>query len=336
MSVYVQSGRAWIAHTWTLNDSDNDFWITLNASDPQYPRKDAIVLRVHKTNRKNEIIKKTGTPAASPQTPAITKTDTVIEYPLAYITVPRNATEITSSNIDYRVGKGDCPFIVHLLSHSQSIASYISQFTADMQAALDEWKTEVLAQIADEYTPDDPEDDLGYAASITNLQQGLAKEIKDRKDAISSISGSGGAIGSAITTHNNSSNPHANVLNSIKSSITTLQGKAITNGPDRIAALEGYFKTDLKRYNQGYITLNEPPFTIARYDIGTGTLGGGKPDASKMGNYIIVISMTTNPAAKYNVQVAFGTKYTMAMRCDNGDATKGKTKWGSWKYYTFK
>ncbi len=331
MSVYVQSGRAWIAHTWTLNDSDDNFWITLNASDSQYPRKDAIVLRVHKTNRKNEIIKKTGTPAASPQNPALTKTDTVIEYPLAYITVPRNATEITSANIDYRVGKSDCPFIVHLLSHSQTITSYINQFTADMQAALDEWKTEVLAQIADEYTPDDPEDDLGYAASITNLQQGLAKEVKDRKTAINGISGSGGAIGGAIATHNTSSNPHNNVIGPVKTAVNKLEKTTVPAVSNRVTTIENIFSDNLTRYKEHWHNLNNPLSTICRFDIGSGTTGSGKPSATKMGDYIMVFTMTTNPNAKYNVQVAFGLKNTVAMRCKNG-----KTTWGNWTYSTFK
>lgn len=334
MSVYVQSGRAWIAHTWTLHDSDDDFWLTLDPGDIQYPRKDAIVLRVNRTARENSILVKPGTPMskANPDPPALTKTDTVIEYPLAYITVPQNATSISASNIDYRVGQDDCPFIVHLLSQTQTVTSYINQFTAAMESALEDWKTAVLAQIADEYMPDDPGDDLGYAAAITNLQQGLADEITEREQAINEISGDGGAI----HEHDTSEDPHHNVIYPMQQVIGTLQDNAITNGSSRVSALEAYFKTEPKRFNKHYDNLNTPGMSIARYDIGPGTIAGGKPDRAKMGDYILVFSMTTNPVAKYNVQVAFGTKYTMAMRCDNGAATNGKTKWSEWKYYTFK
>ena len=325
MDVYVQSGRAWFDHTWTLNDSDNTTWVTLDAADIQYDRYDAIVLRVNKSTRVNSIIKKTGQAASSPQKPEMTATATIIDHPLAYILVPRSATSIVSANIQPAVGTSECPFVVNLVANPETVDSYINAFKAATQEALDEWKTAVLSTIAQEYSGGP--DDMGYAASIQNLRDGLAQEITDRENAINNISGSGGAI----QAHNTDNTAHSTILDPIKQDITTLTKTTVPGIQTKVDELSGYLKTEPPRFSTNNYALQWPARTWAVYDIGPNMTGTGKPDASKMGNYVLVFSRTTNTSAKYNVQIAFGTKYTMAMRCKNGSTT-----WGAWKYYTFK
>lgn len=311
MSVYVQSGRAWFNHTWTLNDADNSTYITLDDADIQYARYDAIVLRVNKTNRANSITKKTGTPAATPTKPTMTKNATMMEYPLAYIKVPRNANAIGSANIESAVGSSECPWVVGIISEPQSVSGYIDAFKAAVEESLNAWKQQVLTEIEQEYAAD--EDDLGYAASIANLRNEL--------------SGAGGAL----DTHNKSATAHNSVINPIKQDVKTLKQTTVPNLTDRVDTLSDYLKTEPPRFSTNSYALQWPARTWAVYDIGPNTTGTGKPDASKMGNYVLVFTRTTNTSTKYNVQIAFGTKYTMAMRCKNGSTT-----WGAWKYYTFK
>ena len=62
-------------------------------------RIDAVVARVNITDRNVEFAVKTGTPAATPAAPEMTRTDDVKEYCLALVNVPANATQIEQSNI---------------------------------------------------------------------------------------------------------------------------------------------------------------------------------------------------------------------------------------------
>ena len=107
MQVTVDTGRAWFDHTWTYNSTK--IVLSVPAADTVYTRIDAVVLEVNKTNRRNYIKIVKGTPSANPQKPAMTKTSTVIQHPLAYITVGKNVTKIEKANIQYVVGTGECP-----------------------------------------------------------------------------------------------------------------------------------------------------------------------------------------------------------------------------------
>ena len=337
LKVSVEEGRGWFNHVWVCNTSTVRF--TLDPALSSASRKDAIVICVNKDSRASSLVYYPGKTDGTNTTNIPADTSTVFYYPIVNITVPKNATNISQCTLTNTIGDGyKTKYVKTIVNPSMTLAEYIQEYNNQVQALLDaltddihDWQNDVVDNM-----PGIEQADVAIEGQIQDLRSDLEDEIEAREAATGDATA---LIDTKISAHNTSSDPHANVLNPITSSIATLQRKAITNGPDRIAALEGYFTTDLKRYGQtpmGWITLNAPPFTIARYDIGTGTIGGGKPDASKMGNYIIVISMTTNPAAKYNVQVAFGTKYTMAMRCDNGKADSGKTKWDNWKYYTFK
>ena len=107
MKVTVDSGRAWLDHTWTLNTTK--YVLELPESDTVYDRIDAVVLEVNKSDRRNYFKVVQGTPVSNPQRPSLIKTNLVKQYALAYITVPRYASVITQQNITYVVGSSETP-----------------------------------------------------------------------------------------------------------------------------------------------------------------------------------------------------------------------------------
>jgi len=115
LHVTVGIGRAWFDHTWTYNDSV----LTLDITTPHavLDRIDAIVLETNSESatRANSIKVIDGTPAASPVPPTLTHTSTINQYPLAYILVEHNTTQIVQANIQNKIGTSDCPFVTGIL-----------------------------------------------------------------------------------------------------------------------------------------------------------------------------------------------------------------------------
>lgn len=85
MKVNVESGRAIINCHWVKNDEAVQ--LTLPPSDATFDRIDAIVLRLDADAREITLTVKTGTPAASPQLPEITRNDDVYELYIASVWV---------------------------------------------------------------------------------------------------------------------------------------------------------------------------------------------------------------------------------------------------------
>lgn len=138
LSVNVGIGRAWFDHTWTYNDSPMN--LTFIQSDMINARIDAIVLEVNSEDsvRANSIKVIIGTPAASPQKPQLTTSATVNQYPIAYVTIPANATSIIDDNIEYVVGQSPCPFVTAILE------------TVDITDLITQWKSQFQTWMNDE------------------------------------------------------------------------------------------------------------------------------------------------------------------------------------------
>lgn len=136
LTVAVGIGRAWFNSTWTYNDAELP--ITATASHLIYDRIDAIVLEVNSTNdiRANSIKLISGVAASTPVRPAMIKTGTVHQYPLSYILVRGNATEIIQADITNMVGTSECPFVTGILS-TMNIDSLVAQWSSDWN----NWKT---------------------------------------------------------------------------------------------------------------------------------------------------------------------------------------------------
>lgn len=137
MQITVDSGRAWFNHTWTLNDAK--FPLTIEEADLILDRIDAVVLEIDSSletrNNQLKIIK--GTPASSPQKPVLVNSEFVHQYALAYITVKKNATAITTSNIQINVGQSDCPFVTSVLE-----AADISTLYAQWESQFRDWENQ--------------------------------------------------------------------------------------------------------------------------------------------------------------------------------------------------
>jgi hypothetical protein len=111
MQVLVGSGRAWLNHTWTLNDASLP--LAIAASDLVNPRIDTVIIEVdaRTSARVNAIRVVTGTPGAIPVPPTLTNTSEIHQYPIAYVYVAAGVSSIISANITNRVGSIDLPFV---------------------------------------------------------------------------------------------------------------------------------------------------------------------------------------------------------------------------------
>lgn len=143
MQVIVKSGRAWFNSTWTLNDAQLP--LDVPAADVSMTRIDAVILEVNSaiSARANSIKVLKGTPSANPAKPALSATETLHQYALAYITVGAGVTSITAANIEINVGKTSCPFITSVLQQTD-ITDLFNQWEAEFTA----WFENVQAQLS--------------------------------------------------------------------------------------------------------------------------------------------------------------------------------------------
>ena len=93
LSVNVAAGKAFIGKKWIRNDAS--LTLTISAASASYARIDAVVLRRNNTTRTCQIVVKSGTPAASPAAPSLTRNSTTYEMALAYVNVSAGATSVT-------------------------------------------------------------------------------------------------------------------------------------------------------------------------------------------------------------------------------------------------
>jgi hypothetical protein len=132
MTVNVGVGRAWFNRTWTFNDAV----LPLVVSDAELllGRIDAVVLEVDSTEtvRANSIKIIKGTPSSSPVAPTMVSTNYIHQYPLAYISVAVNTTEILETDITNCVGTTSTPFVTGILKTldiSELLAQWQAQWT---------------------------------------------------------------------------------------------------------------------------------------------------------------------------------------------------------------
>lgn len=131
MKISVGVGRAWFNSTWLYNDAPLS--ITLDAPEVLLDRYDAVVLEINHNEsvRAGSIKVIKGTPASSPQIPAMTEETEVHQYPLAYIYLKAGSSEITQADITNKIGTSDCPYVTGILQ-VQSIDKNVAQW-------MDEW-----------------------------------------------------------------------------------------------------------------------------------------------------------------------------------------------------
>lgn len=115
MSVNVGSGKAWYLGSWLENDADLP--VEIEQSDVVLSRIDAVVMEFDMTEnvRWNDIKVVKGKASSVPVRPALTNTKSVVQIPLAYISIRANASSISQSDITNVIGTTECPFVTGLL-----------------------------------------------------------------------------------------------------------------------------------------------------------------------------------------------------------------------------
>ena len=143
MQVIIKPGRAWFNSTWTLNDAQLP--LDVPTADVSLSRIDAVILEINSgiSTRANSIKILKGMPSANPTKPALSATETLHQYALAYITVAAGVTSITAANIEINVGKASCPFITSVLQQTD-ITDLFNQWDAEFNA----WFANVQSQLS--------------------------------------------------------------------------------------------------------------------------------------------------------------------------------------------
>ncbi len=133
MTVQVMPGRGVFDSRWLENDSVLD--IPLNSSHVTLNRYTAVVVRVDYNERTVSILAKDGETASAPVKPAMTRTESVKEYCLAYVYVGRGVTSISQSAVtDTRPDNALCGFVTGLVEQIQT-----TDLFAQYDAAFGEW-----------------------------------------------------------------------------------------------------------------------------------------------------------------------------------------------------
>lgn len=129
MSISVGYGRAWINGHWFFNDTAYTGLQIATAPSGSNSRIDRVVLRLDTSTavRSISLAVKTGTAAANPVAPALTRSGTVYELALADIRVGAGAVSIANSNItDLRADGNVCGWAS---SVTPAIMSMIQRYT---------------------------------------------------------------------------------------------------------------------------------------------------------------------------------------------------------------
>lgn len=133
MTVIAGAGQGWIDGHKIINTADMQ--LTIAQSDVVLNRIDAVIFYVDYTAREMGIAVKTGTAAASPVAPTLTRSTTRYEMCLATISVTKQVTEITASMItDTRGNSNLCGYVQGLIQQVDTTTLF-----DQWQAGFDDW-----------------------------------------------------------------------------------------------------------------------------------------------------------------------------------------------------
>jgi hypothetical protein len=129
MTIQIATGRGWFGKHWVNNDSE--FKLTVSQSDVILNRYVAVVIRVDDTDAVRDAVPylKYSDFATTPVKPAMTRTETIKEYCLAYIYQKAGVTTITAGDIeDTRANTELCGWVTGLIEQLSSTTLF-EQFT---------------------------------------------------------------------------------------------------------------------------------------------------------------------------------------------------------------
>lgn len=152
MNIKVASGRAWLNHTWTLNDVD--YPLTIDTAEVVTNRIDTVIIEVDESQdkRQNQIKILKGSDADTPSAPTLTNNSTLHQYALADIYVGAGVTEITTANITNRIGTDTLPWVTGLIDTIDA-SDLTAQWNAQVNALLDQLRRDI-EQVASMVIPD--------------------------------------------------------------------------------------------------------------------------------------------------------------------------------------
>lgn len=152
MNIKVASGRAWLNHTWTLNDVD--YPLTVDTAEVVTNRIDTVIIEIDESQekRQNQIKILKGSDADTPSAPTLTNNSTLHQYALADIYVGAGVTEITTANITNRIGTGTLPWVTGLIDTIDA-SDLTAQWNAQVNALLDQLRRDI-EQVASMVIPD--------------------------------------------------------------------------------------------------------------------------------------------------------------------------------------
>lgn len=183
MNIKVGTGRAWLDHTWTLNDAD--YPLTVEDAEVVLKRIDTVIIEVDRSNsgRINRLRILKGTPASAPVAPQLTKTESLKQYPLADILVKPNATEIVAADITNRIGTKDLPWVTGIIDHV-SAEELVQQWRIEFDTLLDTLQT-MISQVGQQTIMDNS---VGASAIIKTgdnaVTAATVKAIPDKPGAV--------------------------------------------------------------------------------------------------------------------------------------------------------
>ena len=115
LAVSVAAGSAWI-NGYRYENTD-DLNLPLTTANGSNPRIDRIVVRLSQVSRSIQLAVVDGTPAATPSTPALTRTSDIYELGIADVLIPAAATSIATNNItDTRLNTSLCGLVNSLVT----------------------------------------------------------------------------------------------------------------------------------------------------------------------------------------------------------------------------
>ena len=129
MTIQISTGRGWFDKHWVNNDSE--YTMTVENSDVILNRYAAVVIKVDSTDAVRDAVPylKYSEFSSNPVKPAMTRTETVKEYCLAYIYIGAGVSEIKASAIeDTRANENLCGWVTGLIEQLNS-ATLFEQFT---------------------------------------------------------------------------------------------------------------------------------------------------------------------------------------------------------------
>lgn len=146
LSVHVLDGYARFGGYWIKNGVIMN--LELTAADTINPRIDAVVVRVDTSSRTITIEVKTGTAAATPTAPEMTRSATVNEYCLATVAVAANSTSISQSNItDTRGDASVCGWVKCGTPARYTNSVTITESTTTMSIGIDAYNSGDLLDV---------------------------------------------------------------------------------------------------------------------------------------------------------------------------------------------